>query len=172
MVRRLSSRHAIQGLLSNGKALDPRSAHSTVTDMPELFNKLSLGSQPRTLRQRVAADVVSLLNSSARSARLRHSPAAHTRVSVLNFGNPPLLATGHSRLDPHRLAADIRAALVVFEPRFDAGSLTVRARTDTDQASGQRLYFDIQAQLCVDQSDVQLRLALDYLNNSFSLVGP
>lgn len=139
--------------------------------MPELFNKLSLGPQAHSRRERVAADIVSLLNSSARSARLRHSPGAETLSSVLNFGCPPLVTMGNSRMDPHRLASHIHNALLTFEPRLQAKTLHVHARTDTDRATGQRLYFDIQARLSADQSAFSLRLALDYMSTSFSLIG-
>jgi len=77
----------------------------------------------------------------------------------------------HSRLDPHRLASHIRTALLDFEPRLHAKTLIVNARMDTDKPAGQRLYFDIHARLSADQSVFQLRLALDYMSTSFSLIG-
>jgi predicted component of type VI protein secretion system len=139
--------------------------------MPQLFNKLSLSPQPHSLRERVAVDIVSLLNSAVRSARLGRSPGRDTLASVLNFGNPPFAAMNSSRLDPHRVASHIRTALMDFEPRLHAKTLIVNARMDTDKPSGQRLYFDIQARLSADRSAFQLRLALDYMSTSFSVVG-
>lgn len=139
--------------------------------MPQLFNKLS-ASRTTSLQAQIAADVVGLMNCATRGARLpipAHSPAAS---SVINYGNPPLSSLGNSRIDPQRLAAQIRSTLVQFEPRLDAHGLRVVARADTDRASREQLYFDVSGTLRTDGSPYRLRLALDYLGTAFSVATP
>jgi type VI secretion system protein ImpF len=136
--------------------------------MPELFNKLS-AARGAPLRVQIASDIVGLMNCATRGARLgvpEHSPAA---LSVLNYGNPPLSAVGSSRIDPVRLAGQIRTTLTQFEPRLNPASLRVAARTDTDRATREQLYFDVSATVRTDGSEFRLRLALDYLGGAFSL---
>ena len=135
--------------------------------MPQLFNKLS-AARGVPLRAQIATDIVGLMNCATRGARLQVPEQSPAALSVLNYGNPPLSAVGSSRIDPTRLASQIRTTLTQFEPRLDPASLRVRARTDTERTAREQLHFDVSATLRTDGSEFRLRLALDYLGASFS----
>ena len=82
--------------------------------MPILFNKLSTQSAKISLRRVIAHDILSLLNSSVRSAKLELTGKTWVMSSVLNFGNPPWVALGSSRIDPYQMALDIQSTVSIF----------------------------------------------------------
>jgi type VI secretion system protein ImpF len=79
------------------------------------------------LRQAVLRDLAALFNS---TQPLGAAAAAYPMLaeSVLNFGLPPLSGQLASRLDVSVLEATIREAIVRFEPRILASTLSVQAR--------------------------------------------
>ena len=137
---------------------------------PQLYYRLSTRTHKTPLRDCVARDVVNLLNCALRGASLAVSSDTPVASSVLNFGNPCMLAMGRSRVDPLHRAANIRHTLALFEPRLQAARTTVVARQDTDSAGASNLYFDVQGELKPHASSISIRLRLDYLNGQFSWV--
>jgi type VI secretion system protein ImpF len=78
------------------------------------------------LRQAVLRDLSAIFNA-VQPLGDAASGAAPVAASVLNFGLPPLAGQLASRLDVGMLERLIRAAIVRFEPRILADTLTVRA---------------------------------------------
>jgi predicted component of type VI protein secretion system len=137
---------------------------------PQLYHRLSARAHRLSLRDCVARDMVNLLNCALRGASLALPGEALVRSSVLNYGNPCMLAMGSSRVDPLQLAAHIRQTLGQFEPRLQAARTTVLARQDTDSIGSSALYFDVHGVLRPGDAGVAIRLRLDYLNGFFSWV--
>ena len=137
--------------------------------MPILFNKLSTQRAKINLRRVIAQDILSLLNSAVRSAKVDMPEKSWVMSSVLNYGNPPWVALGSSRIDPYQMAMDIQSTVSKFEPRLVPASVKVITRLETIRTSQNSLYFDIQGQH-QGQSDVfKMRLVLDYQGASFTL---
>jgi type VI secretion system protein ImpF len=137
--------------------------------MPILFNKLSTSHAPVNLRRVIAQDILSLLNSAVRSAKLLMPNKRWVMSSVLNYGNPPWVALGSSRIDPHQMALDIQLTVSQFEPRLAAETVRVATRLETVRTSRNSLYFDIQGRLQGQTEIFKMRLALDYQGASFTL---
>jgi type VI secretion system protein ImpF len=137
--------------------------------MPILLNKLSTQRAKINLRRVIAQDILSLLNSSVRSAKVDMPEKSWVMSSVLNYGNPPWVALGSSRIDPYQMAMDIQSTVSKFEPRLVPASVKVITRLETIRTSQNSLYFDIQGQR-QGQSDIfKMRLVLDYQGASFTL---
>ena len=137
--------------------------------MPTVFNKLSNHVSGVSLQRVIAQDILGLLNCAVRSARLDLPAKSPVMSSVLNYGNPPWLALGSSRIDPFQMALDIQNTLTQFEPRLSPNTLKVTTRLDTDQSHRNNLYFDIQAAMKGRADFFRMRLALDYQGASFTL---
>jgi type VI secretion system protein ImpF len=137
--------------------------------MPILLNKLSTQRAKINLRRVIAQDILSLLNSTVRSAKVDMPEKSWVMSSVLNYGNPPWVALGSSRIDPYQMAIDIQSTVSKFEPRLVPSSVKVITRLETIRTCQNSLYFDIQGQY-QGQSDIfKMRLVLDYQGASFTL---
>lgn len=137
--------------------------------MPILFNKLSTQRTNINLRRVIAQDILSLLNSAVRSAKLDMPEKSWLMSSVLNYGNPPWVALGSSRIDPYQMALDIQSTVSKFEPRLVPASVKVITRLETVRSSRNSLYFDIQGRYQGESDIFKMRLALDYQGASFTL---
>ena len=82
------------------------------------------------LRQAVLRDLAWLFNATAFETRDSLANLPHVRRSVLNFGLPPLSGQTASTLEVRDLERSIRQAILDFEPRILAESLTVQALTE------------------------------------------
>lgn len=137
--------------------------------MPILFNKLSTQRAKINLRRVIAQDILSLLNSAVRSAKVDMPEKSWVMSSVLNYGNPPWVALGSSRIDPYQMAMDIQSTVSKFEPRLVPASVKVITRLETIRTSQNSLYFDIQGQHQGRLDIFKMRLVLDYQGASFTL---
>jgi type VI secretion system protein ImpF len=137
--------------------------------MPVLFNKLSTQSSKINLRRVIAQDILSLLNSSVRGAKLELTGKSWVKSSVLNFGNPPWVALGNSGIDPFQIAMDIQSTIAKFESRLAPATVKVIARLETVKNRQNILYFEILGQHQGLTEIFKMRLAMDYQAASFSL---
>jgi predicted component of type VI protein secretion system len=135
--------------------------------MTDLFDRLSTSSRYASAQERVAMDLSRLLNAGIRSARLTCTDDEETHHSVLNYGNPPISTKVGSRLNPAHLATQLHRTITMFEPRLCPRSLTVSARSDTDVASRQTIYFDLTGTLRASGEALRVRVGLDHLASSF-----
>ncbi len=136
---------------------------------PQLFSKLSTKHKHDTTRDSIGRDLVWLMNCAIRGARLDLPSDSFIARSVFNYGNPSLQLLATSRIDPDYIALYVRDTLVKFEPRLIATTIRVQSRIDTDSVTRQVLYFDINGVLKAEGTPLFLRLALDYMSDSFSL---
>ena len=137
--------------------------------MPILFNKLSTQRGKINLRRVIAQDILSLLNNAVRSAKLDMPDKSWVMSSVLNYGNPPWVALGSSRIDPYQMAMDIQSTVSKFEPRLVPATVKVITRLETVRSSRNGLYFDIQGKHQGQIDIFKMRLVLDYQGASFTL---
>jgi type VI secretion system protein ImpF len=136
-----------------------------------LYDKLSRRVRRNSLRAVIGHHLVELMNCALRGARIdvpADSPAA---CSVLNYGCPPMLDPGATRIDPGRTAAHIREVIRRFEPRLDIARTRVQPRAAGHKGLPQTLYFDIATAAHEDGVEIKVSLALDYLSGFFSLTG-
>lgn len=77
------------------------------------------------LRATVRRELAWLLNTTNFGATRDLEPYPHIRTSVLNYGLPDLAGKTLARRSLLQRAKEIRAAVRDFEPRIDAGTLTV-----------------------------------------------
>ena len=92
---------------------------------PQLFDRLSRSARTPSLRDAVVRDVLHLINSAARGARLVVDHESPVSRSILNFGDPPLAGFVGSDIDPKAMAAHIREIVQRFEPRVHERSVRV-----------------------------------------------
>jgi predicted component of type VI protein secretion system len=137
--------------------------------MPILFNKLSAQRSRVNLSSVIAQDILSLLNSAVRSAKLNMPEKSFVMSSVLNYGNPSWSALGSSRIDPYQLALDIQATVSKFEPRLNPDSVRVITRLESVSASRNSLIFDIQGRQQGTIEIFSMRLSMDYQGAIFML---
>lgn len=137
--------------------------------MPILFNKLSTHRGEINLRRVIAQDILSLLNGAIRSAKMDLPGKVWVVSSVINYGNPPWVALGSSRIDPYQMAIDIQSTVSKFEPRLVPSTVKVVTRLEAVRSSRNSLNFDIQGQHQGQSEIFKMRLALDYQGASFTL---
>jgi len=113
----------------------------------------------RRYRESVLEDIRSLLNT-ARSLpadELQEFP--EVAASVLNYGIPNLCGVSVSGLSPRDLEREIVEAILLFEPRIDADSLSVRANVSSEVMSGYAVSFLIEGVLWAQPMPEQLYLS-------------
>lgn len=137
--------------------------------MPILLNKLSTQRAKINFQRVIAHDILSLLNNSVRSAKLNIPGKSWVMSSVLNYGNPPWVALGSSRIDPYQMAMDIQSTVSKFEPRLAPATVKVITRLETTRTNQNSLYFDIQGRHQGQSEIFKMRLILDYQGTSFTL---
>lgn len=82
------------------------------------------------MREAVLRDLAWLFNSTRMSGELDWQAHPHAERSVINFGLPTLSGETASTLDVIALEAQVREALLTFEPRIMASTLQVNALMD------------------------------------------
>lgn len=83
-----------------------------------------------SLRESVRRELEMLFNSTSLAATEPFAQLHHAGRSTLGYGLPALAGKAASSLDHKWLAAQLTQAIRWFEPRLEADSVRVRARTD------------------------------------------
>ena len=91
------------------------------------------------LRVAILRDLDWLLNAGSLEPTgvLKNFPLV--RESVLNYGTPDLTGLTTSGVNPRKLAASIREAIIRFEPRIDPESLDIRVEMNDEAGTRHRL---------------------------------
>ena len=113
------------------------------------------------LRRCVLRDLEWLLNSECMSITEDLSKFPEVTSSVLNFGVPGLSGMSLSSTDIHRVEGEIRQAILDFEPRIIAKSLSVKIVQDKVEVAHNTLRFQIEGQLWAQPLPVNLYLSTD-----------
>jgi type VI secretion system protein ImpF len=123
----------------------------------------------KILRQEVARDLDALLNTIALESTVDMTDAPHVRSSILNFGLPDL---SNRTLDENRvnnIPAEIRAAIINFEPRLAPDSLQIERDTSVDAAE-LKIRFIVRADLTCDPVHVPVEFVADMIEGGKILV--
>jgi type VI secretion system protein ImpF len=110
------------------------------------------------LRECVTRDVSWILNCVNMCADEELAEYPEVARSVLNFGVPDLTGSALSGVDVSVLQRQIRAALVAFEPRLTASTLTVTVMADGKRMDGQSLVFNIASEMWAQPIPLNLYL--------------
>lgn len=110
----------------------------------------------RELRECVLRDLVWLLNTEnwGNAEALAQYPAVAS--SVLNYGMPSLTGYTSNDIDVRRLERQLRQAIVDFEPRIIASSVSVRIQVDAERMNQNALVFEIEGELWADPMPIHL----------------
>jgi len=113
------------------------------------------------LKRSVLRDLAWLLNSGnlETTEDLEAYPAV--RNSVLNYGTLDLAGSTASSTDIPKVEREIRQAILDFEPRILADSLSVRVVLDDEKMSHKTLSFLIEGQLWAQPLPIALYLSTD-----------
>jgi type VI secretion system protein ImpF len=115
----------------------------------------------RQLRQNVLRDLSWLLNTTALEALENLSSVPFVSHSVLNYGIPALSGSNFSSIDPVSLTRKMKQAIIDFEPRILASSLTIEIFTAGEQMSHKSLSFKIEGDLWAQPLPVHLFIRSD-----------
>ncbi len=109
------------------------------------------------LRAGVLRDLVWLLNT-VRPDDDALAAVAQVRQSVLNYGLPALSGQSLANLQARDMERAIHDAIVCFEPRIDAATLSVTLLRSADMTHHQHVGFEIRGQLWSHPYPVELLL--------------
>jgi type VI secretion system protein ImpF len=114
------------------------------------------------LREAVLRDLGWLFNTTALSRTPALDACPAVRASVVDFGLPPLSGLTASSIDPTALEAQVRQAIVDFEPRILARTLEVRALvSEVQMEHHNQISFRISGQLWAQPVPLELLLRTD-----------
>lgn len=90
----------------------------------------------RVLREQLAIDLASLLNTVNLASAQDLKSYDRVRRSILNFGLPDLTAISADSESAEAVAAGIRQALLAYEPRLVPGTVRIHPKQSPDDAAG------------------------------------
>lgn len=115
------------------------------------------------LRREVLRDLDALLNAVAMESSVDMTEAPYARKSIINFGLPDV---SHRTIDENAvnsIPAEIKAAIINYEPRLAAASLEVERDTTVD-ASELKVRFIVRADLTCDPVHVPVEFIADVVD--------
>lgn len=113
------------------------------------------------LKRSVLRDLAWLLNSGNLAVTEDLSAYPDVQNSVLNYGVADLAGTSATSTDIARVEREVREAILDFEPRILAESLSVRVNLDDENMSNKTLSFLIEGQLWAQPLPISLYLSTD-----------
>jgi type VI secretion system protein ImpF len=117
--------------------------------VPALLDRLSQNSHGamnrNDFRKTVMRDLAWLLNSTNLDTQLPMGDFPNARLSVVNFGIPPLAGTRFSKAELEVAAQKIQHVIAYFEPRILPASLKVSVAHDMDGERHNHARFRIEA---------------------------
>jgi type VI secretion system protein ImpF len=116
----------------------------------------------KTLREEVARDLDAVLNTIALESTLDMTEAPHVRKSILNFGIPDLGTRTIDENAVNDIAAEIRAALINYEPRLAADTLQIERDKTIDPAE-LKVRFIVRAELICEPVHVPVEFIADII---------
>lgn len=124
-------------------------------------------------QETVVRDLHWLLNTVSSLSKDAAETCPHLRDSVLNFGIPVTTGASMTESELQVLAAEIKQAILTFEPRVLPESLSVKVLGNREAAIRSQLVFRISALFWFDPFPVELSLLAqwDVENGLVSLKG-
>jgi type VI secretion system protein ImpF len=114
----------------------------------------------KVLREEVARDLDALLNTIALESTIDMSAVPHARKSILNFGIPDVSGRTIDENAVNDIPAEIKAAIINFEPRLAAHSLQIERDTSIDPTE-LKVRFIVRADLTCDPIHVPVEFIAD-----------
>ena len=114
------------------------------------------------LKRSVLRDLAWLLNSGNLAATEDLADYPEVTNSVINYGVTGLAGTTATSTDIPRVEREVRQAILDFEPRILAKSLSVKVVLDDQKLSQKMLTFQIEGQLWAQPLPVSLYLSTDF----------
>jgi len=114
----------------------------------------------QVLRREVWRDVDALLNAVALESTLDMTKAPHARKSIINFGIPDITHRTIDETGVNDIPGEIKEALINFEPRLAAASLSVTRDTSVDPAD-LKVRFVVRADLICDPVQMPVEFVAD-----------
>lgn len=108
----------------------------------------------------VAHDIEGLMNTIQLAATLDLSAHLHAARSILNFGIPDVVHRSIEDIGVHDVGAEIRAALVAYEPRIVPDSIGVMRDLSAD-AGALKLRFVVSAVLDSEPLNIPVEFIAD-----------
>lgn len=146
---------------SEGDRLQPALLDRLTDDEPSQKSESAQSAvvSKAQLRRTVLRDLSWLLNTTAHHTGDQLTNYSEVRKSVVNFGIPVLSGKHFSGVDWRELEDQIRVAILAFEPRILADSLTVKALTPADMLGHHNLLqFEVHGELWSIPFPVELLL--------------
>ena len=121
------------------------------------------------LRREVARDLDALLNAIAMSSTIDMSEAPFVRKSILNFGIPDVTHRTIDEVGVNDIPAEIRTAIINYEPRLAAASLHIE-RDNTVDIAELKVRFIVRADLTCDPVHVPVEFIADVVETGKIIV--
>ncbi|WP_374088120.1 type VI secretion system baseplate subunit TssE [Methylomicrobium lacus] len=118
----------------------------------------------RQLRQSVLRDLAWLLSASSLDTMVDLAAYPFVEHSVINYGTPLSSGTSVSSMDTVKIERKIKQAILDFEPRILAHSLTVKLVSDEGKMNQQAVFFTIEGELWAQPLPTHL-----FIRSSFDL---
>jgi len=112
------------------------------------------------LRREVSRDLDALLNTVALDATVDMDNAPHVRKSILNFGLPDIAIRTIDENGLDEIPAEIRAAIVNFEPRIASDTLRIERDKELDPVE-LKIRFVIRGELVCHPVHVPVEFVAD-----------
>lgn len=117
------------------------------------------------LRREVYRDVDALLNSIALESTVDMADAPYARKSIINFGIPDITHRTIDEADVDKIPAEIKEALINYEPRLAAASVRVTRDTSVDPAE-LKIRFIVRADLTCDPVHIPVEFVAEVIEPS------
>ncbi len=143
---------------------DAREKDTLTSDEGRVLSSRSVerrdGASQSTLREHLAQDLSNLMGTIHLEAAMDLAGYDWVKRSILNYGMQDMnrYSTDHFR-DP-ALIKGLRAALLAHEPRLVPDTLIIKLRSENADG-GQRVAFDIQAEMSARPVDVPLEFVAE-----------
>jgi type VI secretion system protein ImpF len=121
------------------------------------------------LRVEVSRDLEALLNTIALESTIDMTETPYARKSILNFGIPDIADRTIDEARVDNIPAEIRTAIIQYEPRLAAASLQVERDTSIDPAQ-LKVRFVVRADLTCDPVHVPVEFVADVIDTGKILV--
>lgn len=118
-------------------------------------------SEP-VLRREVYRDVDALLNAIALESTIDMTDAPYARKSIINFGIPDITHRTIDEADVDKIPAEIKEALINYEPRLAAASVRVTRDPSVDPAE-LKIRFVVRADLTCDPVHVPVEFVAEVI---------
>jgi type VI secretion system protein ImpF len=121
------------------------------------------------LREEVWRDLDALLNTVALESTVDMSETPLARKSILNFGIPDVAHRTIDEADLINVPGEIKAAILLYEPRLAAATVQVERDTSVDPAE-LKVRFIVRGDLTCDPVNVPVEFVADIIDTGKILV--